>query len=186
MENESVSIPDANQVKPKRKYERRQPQQIPPQSIAPNPQIMALENGIVPLVNQRLEANQKVRAATSRANQANSELQAAQNELSEIESEISYRMNLIGQLKNGGMPVPSQPYISPGQGQPRYADFGQPPMSAPYSPVIPYPSHPVASGQVGSYPAQNAGLYPDATERSESAVDFMTPELRAQFSGRGR
>jgi hypothetical protein len=97
------------QPKQKRAYVRKQPTQITQQPIAPSPQIVALESGIVPLVNQRLEASQKVRIATANSNLANSQLQAAQSELGEIEQEINYRMQLIAQLKNGGMPVPQQP-----------------------------------------------------------------------------
>jgi len=170
MENESNS--NANQPKPKRAYHRREPQQVPQQQIAPSPHIAELEAGLVPLVNQRLEANQRVRIAAQKANQANSELQNVQNELAQIESEINYRMNLIGQLKNGGMPVPATPYIAqnlqqsgaysaPSFQDPRYAPA---PPSSPYNPVVPFPTMPPATG-VGSFPARNDGLYPDAAPR---------------------
>ena len=67
--------------KAKRAYHKREPQIVPQQPAAPNPNLIALESGIVPLVSQRLEANQKLRIATAHANQANAALQAAQNEM---------------------------------------------------------------------------------------------------------
>lgn len=167
--------------KAKRKYVRREPQIVPQQPAAPNPNLIALESGIVPLVSQRLEANQKLRIATAHANQANAALQAAQNEMSEIEGEINYRLQLIGQLKNGGMPVPQTPYVAQNLNQPppwspQWQGQQSVPMSSPYNPVIPYPSMPPAPG-VSSFPAPNRGLYPDATDRLESAEDVRQFEM---------
>ena len=117
-ENESQSSTNITEQKPKRRYVRHQPQQI--QNPAPkiNQNIVALESGIIPLVNQRLETNQKLAIATAKANQANVELASIREELQRVESEIQYRMNLIGQLKNGGAPVPQTPYIIPRSAKP--------------------------------------------------------------------
>jgi hypothetical protein len=193
MEKESIQNVEVKPQKEKRAYNRKAPQLVPQQPIAPNPNLIALEAGIVPLVNQRLEANGKVRIAAGHANQANTQLQAAQNELAEIEQEINYRMNLIGQLKNGGMPIPQQPYVAQNYGQPD-PRFAYAPPSPPYNPVAPYPTMPPSPG-VSSFPGRNDGLYPDAAPRgpietdperlvnAAGAADFMTPELRAQFRG---
>lgn len=165
-------------VKAKRAYNRKPLVQVPQQPIAPSPQIAVLESGIAPLVNQRLEANQKVRIAAAQANQANANLQAAQGELAEVEQEINYRMNLIGQLRNGGMPVPQQPYIAQNlqYTPPGYINM---PPSAPYTPVAAFPTMPpFSSDGVSSFPAPNRGLYPDATDRLESAEDVRQLEQR--------
>lgn len=175
MENEianSESIPE----KQKRKYVRRNIAPTIPQQIAPSPHILELEAGLVPLVNQRLEANQKVRMAQQKANLVNQELLAAQGELQQIESEVQYRMNMIGQLRNGGMPVPSGPYIASGIGQQGGNQNFQP--SPPYTPVVPYPTSPEYGPGVGSVPASNRGLYPDATDRLESAEDVRMFEMQ--------
>ena len=171
MENENANS-EVIEPKPKRKYTKREPQQIIQQQIAPSPHVLELEAGLVPLVNERLIANQKVRMAQQKANLANQELLAAQGELQQIESEVSYRMNMIGQLRNGGMPVPSGPYIAQSFG---YPDRSANTSSPPYTPVIPYPTD-FPSG-VGSVPAQNRGLYPDATDRLESAEDVRLLEM---------
>jgi len=182
MSEEAVLTPSETAVKVKRAYTRRQPAAPVQRAPAPpNPQILELESGIVPLVNQRLAVNQKVRLAAAAANQSNQNLQFAQNELAEIEQEINYRMQLIAQLKNGGVPV--APYAAQGLGQPQgFAGPSYPVMtpSAPYNPVVPYPNFPtfdpVAAG-VGSFPAPNRGLYPDATDRLESAEDVRQSEI---------
>jgi hypothetical protein len=171
-ENEITN--ESNPEKQKRKYVRRQPATTIQQQIAPSPHVLELEAGLVPLVNERLIANQKVRMAQQKANLANQELLAAQGELQQIESEVSYRMNMIGQLRNGGMPVPSGPYIAQNYQQPQQA-YQMPQSSPPYAPVIPYPTD-FPSG-VGSVPAQNRGLYPDATDRLESAEDVRLSEM---------
>ena len=177
MENEianSEVIPE----KQKRKYVRRNVAPTVPQQNVPSPHILELEAGLVPLVNQRLEANQKVRMAQQKANLVNQELLAAQGELQQIESEVQYRMTMIAQLKNGGMPVPSGPYIASGIGQASgYPNQNFQP-SAPYTPVIPYPASPEYGPGVGSVPASNRGLYPDATDRLESAEDVRMFEMQ--------
>jgi hypothetical protein len=196
MAEESTAKAQETQEKQKRKYTRRQPAPVQQQPIAPNPHIVEMEAGLMPLMDQRLEANRKVALANVKANAATSELMAAQAEFQQIEAEIAYRLNVIGQLKNGGMPVPSTPYVAQGFDQ-RFSG-GYPaqyqPPSPPYTPVTPYPTGAAAPG-VSSFPARNEGLYPDAAPRgyvetdpeklanAASASDFMTPELRAQFRG---
>jgi len=146
-----------------------------------------------PLVNQRLEANQRVRIAAQKANQANSELQNVQNELAQIESEINYRMNLIGQLKNGGCLFPllltsRRTCNSRGLFRtviPRPKVCSGPP-SSPYNPVVPFPTMPPANG-IGSFPARNDGLYPDAAPRGMlSATRKSSSTLSGNTSSRRR
>jgi hypothetical protein len=178
MTEESIQNPPENKPKTKRAYNRRQPPPTQPQPIVPNIHIAELESGLVPLVNQRLEANRRVSLAAAKANQANLELSIAQNEFQQIEGEIQYRMQLIGQMKNGGMPIPQQPYVAQNL-QPQFGNpYAQPPAysqpSAPYNPIVPFPPVP----GVGSMPAQNRGLYPDATDRLESAEDVRMFEMQ--------
>jgi hypothetical protein len=172
-------------AKAKRPYNRKQPTANPIPQV--NPNVAALESGLIPLVNQRLEANQIVRIATQKANQANFELQNAQNSLAQIEGEINYRMQMIQQLKGGAPSSPAGPFaVQPLQPAPQPSPY--------YAPVTPFPGG--AAAGVGSLPAPNIGLYPDASPRgfmetdperlvnSANASDFMTQELRAQFEGR--
>ena len=186
-ENETNEIQnplDPPSLKAKRAYHRRQSPPI--QTSAPNPNIMALESDLIPLVNQRLDANRKVLIATQKANQANFDLENARNELQQIESEINYRMQIIGQIKNGGMPVPQTPYIAQALSQPQSGYSNQlpnysnqqsgygpnfVPSSPPYAPVIPYPAQPASVPGVGSMPANNIGLYPDVAPRGFVETD---------------
>lgn len=159
--------------KQKRPYNRKQPSQIHQQSSAPNPNIVALEGDYVTLVRKRSSIAVKV-------NQANMQLQFAQNELSQIDGEIQFLANSIAQMKNGGMPVPQTPYVAHSM-QPQYvansSGFGYQQPSSPYNPVTPYPTMPSFDNGVGSFPGQNRGLYPDATDRLESAEEVRQLEI---------
>lgn len=182
--------------KKKRNYpkERKSPQQ--PIANIPNPAIMAMEAALPPLMDQRMVANQRVRAVQARANQIQMELEAAQGELAQIEGEVNYRLQTIAQMK--GLPMPQTQFAPPQYGAPpRFADYPQQPPSPLYQPIAPYPSSPGPMPGVSSMPANNRGLHRDANPPSlnlsndpeeiangASAVDFMTPELRAAFEGR--
>jgi hypothetical protein len=174
MDNETIQNSPTKPEKAKRAYHRKQPVQVQQQPAIPNPTVVEMESGLIPLVKLRLDANAKVRMAVSRANQANLELSVAQSELQNIEGEINYRMQLIGQLKNGGMPVPTSPYVAQNLQNAQFTPYGNPNPSAPYNPVVPFPTEPYG---VSSMPAPNRGLYPDATDRLESAEDIRQFEI---------
>lgn len=178
MENESANSPAARQ---KRKYTPRQPKAQAPEV---NSNISQLESGLIPLIAARREVNARMNLAAHKANIANQELQAVQAEFGQIDGEINYTLQIIGQMKNGGVPVPQGSYIAQGPQYGQGAAYQQP--SPPYTNALPYPQFPGPAEGVSSMPAPNRGLYPDATDRAESASDFRTPELRAEFAGRGR
>jgi hypothetical protein len=166
MENDT-----ANSPRPKRKYSPRQPK-------APevNSNITQLESGLIPLMNARREVNGRMNLAAHKANLANQELQAVQGEFAQIDGEINYTLQVISQLK-GGAPTPQGSYIAPGPPQQfGYPQYQQPP-SPPYTNAIPYPQFPGPAEGVSSMPAPNRGLYPDATDRLESAEDVRQFEL---------
>ena len=162
MENESTN-------RPKRKYSPRQPK-----SPEVNSNIAQLEAGLIPLMTARRDVNTRMNLAAHKASLANQELQAVRGEFDQIEGEIQYTLQVIGQLK-GGAPIPQGTYVAqaPQYGYP--AQY-QPP-SPPYTPAIPYPQYPGPAEGVGSQPAPNRGLYPDATDRLESAEDVRQFEL---------
>lgn len=171
-------------AKPKRHYNRRNPipAQLPPQ-IA-NPAIQAMELELVPFMGKRTEANLLVSKATADVNRANEELQRARDYLEQIEGEVNYRLQTIAQMKG----IPFQPQYQQSQQSPypaRFGDYPQAvPASPPYQPITPFPSGPVPMG-VASFPAPNRGLYPDATERIESAEDIRALE-QGGIHGRSR
>lgn len=166
MENETTNSP-----RPKRKYSPRQPKVQVPEV---NSNITELERGLIPLMAARREANMKVNLAAHKANLANQELQTVRSEFDQIEGEIQYTLQVIGQLK--GVPVQQGSYISPG---PQYGHPAQyQPPSPSYTPAIPYPQFPGAAEGVSSMPAANRGLYPDATDRLESAEDVRSHEMQ--------
>lgn len=169
MENET-----ANSPRPKRKYSPRQPK-------APevNSNIVQLEAGLIPLMTARREVNNRMNLASHKANLANQELQTVRGEFEQIDGEINYTLQVIAQLKNGGMPVPQGSYIAQGP-QSGYPQYQQPSPS--YTNAIPYPQFPGPAEGVGSQPAPNRGLYPDATDRLESAEDVRSHEM--QLRGR--
>lgn len=162
MENETA--------RPKRKYSPRQPK-------APevNSNISRLESDLIPLMNARREINSRMNLAQHKANVANQELMAIRGEFDQVDGEINYTLQVIGQLKNGGMPVPQGSYIAQG---PQYGYPQQQQMpSPPYTNALPYPQFPGPAEGVSSMPAPNRGLYPDATDRLESAEDVRSFEM---------
>lgn len=179
---------ESSQTKPKRKYVRHNPPNSNPAPIQPNQNILALESDLIPMVRKRQELTNLVLAAQARANQANSELRDLQAALSQVESAVQYQQQIIAQMK--GVPfIPQPSFIPPPQspyGPPmgaRFADYPQTPPSPSYSPVVPFPPAPAPfqgapppSAGLGSYPAPNYGLHPDATERTESAEDVRKYE----------
>lgn len=174
-----------NTTKSRRHYTPRKPKE--PQVQIPNPAIQAMEMELVPFLGQRTEANLAVSKANAAVNRANEELQRARDYLAQIEGEVNYRLQTIAQLKG----VPFQPQFqqtsslaqSGSPYPPRFNDYPQ--ASPPYQPIMPFPPGPPVPG-VASFPASNRGLYPDAADRAESAIDLQTPELRAEFEGRRR
>lgn len=184
MKEETSGIPVSE--KPKRQYKKRQPIE----QSAPNPNIAALENDYVAAVRQRSAFVQKVNIATAKLNQANLELKYAQEELSQVDGNIQFLAHSIAQLK--GVPIQVQPqFTGQFQAASRLSDFQNTvPQSPTWTPAIPFPS-----GDVSSLPANNRGIHRDASPpqlngageiaNTASAVDFMTPELRAQFHGKG-
>lgn len=200
--SDSIQNEDKIEQKAKRSYNRRIPQQAPAQPIAPNPHVIALEGDYVQLVRQRQGFVMALNAAMAKVNQANIEREAAANELAQIDGNINFIAASISQLQNGGMPVPSTPYVSQNLQQfapspygtgPSQAGSGYAQPSPPYNPVVPYPSAP--SFGVSSFPGRNDGLYPDAAPRgiisdnpedrinTGSAVDLRSPDLIPQFMG---
>lgn len=183
------ATPVAPTGKTKRKYTPRQPQIQAP--VAPSPHIVALEGDYVQLVRERQKFVMAVNAASGKVNLAQMELNSSQSELQQIDGNIQFIAASIQQMKNGGMPVPSTPYVAT-QFQPPAGYPSAYPPSAPYQPVTPFPT---GSYVPGSFPSPNQGLYPDASPRgympdnpedlanTASAADFRTPELRAQFMG---
>jgi hypothetical protein len=134
----------------------------PPAPIAPNPAIVAMETELVPLMSQRAQAGSAVRQAQQAANRANQQLDAAREELAQIEGEVNYRLSVIAQMKGQSfqpIDVRQPQFAAP---QPRFNDYPQQP-SPYYSPVVPYP--PVPTEGIGSFPAPNIGLHPDASPR---------------------
>lgn len=160
--------PTESAKKPARNYPKNRKS---PSTAAPNPQnhaIMQMEAAIVPLMDQRMAANQRVRAIQAKANQIAMELESAQGELAQIEGEVNFRLQTIAQMKGvpfvpstptGGFPIQTQ-YQAPQ----RFADYPQQPPSPMYQPIQPYPSSPVPMPGVSSLPAQNRGLHPDAND----------------------
>jgi hypothetical protein len=167
MENETTNSAETRQ---KRKYSPRQPK-------APevNSNIAKLESDLIPLMTARREVNSRMNLAAHKANLANQELQAVRGEFEQIDGEINYTLQVIGQLKNGGMPVPQGSYIA--QAPAGYPQQQYQPPSPPYTPAIPYPQFPTAAEGVSSLPAPNRGLYPDATDRFEGADDVRSSEM---------
>ena len=195
-ESNTTAVP----AKPRRHYNRRNSNSPQLQPQMPNPAIQAMESELVPLLQQRTNANLNVTQATAAANRANQDLQQTRDYLAQIESEVNYRLQVIAQLK--GVPFTPQFQQSAPLNQggspypPRFGDYPQP--SPTYQPIMPFPPGPAPMG-VSSFPAANRGLYPDANPPSlnlvrdpeeianaSSALDFQTPELRAQFEGRQR
>lgn len=167
-------------VKAKRAYVRRN--LTPVAAIAPaapNPQITLLENDYVGLVRQRQSFVVAVNSAQTKVNQASNELNVARGELQQIDDNIQFIANSIQTMKNGGLPVPQTTYTTSGLTQGQFAGPAYPVMqpSAPYTPVAPYPTMPTFEAGVGSFPAPNCGLYPDATDRLESAEDVRQYEV---------
>lgn len=101
----SESVPN----KPAKRAYHRKPVPPPPPAppSPPSPAVIALENEIVKLVGDRLNANSEIAAAMQAANEANSRLQVAQTRLQQIEREVQYRIQLTQQMK-GIAPQPVQ------------------------------------------------------------------------------
>jgi hypothetical protein len=187
MADELVESP-ANPQKRVHNYPKKRKSVANPQPIGPNPAIQALEMELIPLMTERMTAGNAIRSAQAAANRANQALEAAREELARIEGEVNYRLSVIAQMKGQQFQPIGQPQQQFAPSPRQFADYPVPP-SPYYAPVTPYPAAPVEG--VGSYPAPNRGLYPDATPRFDdgeyvnegSATEIRRREVEGGFGG---
>ena len=183
MPDESAESQPQSPPKRSHQYPKQRKSAKPEQPIAPNPAVIAMESELLPLMKQRMDANNAVRSATMAVNQANRQLDEAREYLQQIEGEVNYRLQVIAQIKGVPLqiqnPNPQNLYIDPSDpsgSRRRFADYPAQPPSPMYNPVTPYPQFPPPAQGIGSWPAPNKGLYPDATDRTESAEDIRRME----------
>lgn len=146
------------------------PPPVPPAPEPPNPVILALQEHILGLVNQRSALQVELSNANAQLRNAQAAAESARERLQMVEGEVQYRLGLIAQLQ--GKPA-MQGWATeaafPGTPQPSYAEVQR--KLAMEQGAMTFSAQPISSG-MGSIPAQRptmAGVVGEV--RSESAED---------------
>jgi hypothetical protein len=131
--------------------------QLPPAPEPPNPVVLALQEQILGLVNQRGVEQEYLAKANAALRGAQASAESARERLQMVEGEVRYRLSLIAQLQ--GKPEPQYAHIS------EIADYPNPREN-----FATFSSAPQAG--VGSIPPRRAPMAGVVGEvRSEDAED---------------
>src|ERR1700748_3531166 len=66
----------------------------------PSPAVLALQESIVSMIQQRAEIRRSIAAAQAQLFEAQAKVQSANSDLLQLEQEVQYRMSVIAQMEN--------------------------------------------------------------------------------------
>lgn len=138
----------------KQKRERRPP--------PPNPTVLALQEQIVPLVNQREEAIRMVGQLEAQVAHLHSQLEFGRKKLQNVEAAIQYRLQLVAQIEGR----PAETFIA-----------GMP------SPLLPMGSYPLEVSEPDWSASRPLALQPTSLSGISSIPSGRPPQLGVQAVG---